>query len=51
LQEKTGGAEYYKQGAELLKEDQRRAGEIEKLLIAKLERWEALEAKGKAAAT
>ncbi len=49
LQQRMGGTEYYKQGAEVLKLDQRRAGEIEKLLIVKLERWELLESKAKAA--
>lgn len=42
-------AEYYKQGAEVVLKDQQRSAEIEALLLAKLERWEALEAKQKAA--
>jgi len=37
--------EYYKQGADALRADQARAGEIEKLLHKKLERWTALEAR------
>lgn len=37
--------EYYRQPAEVLREDQRRSGEIERLLMEKLERWGALEAK------
>jgi ATP-binding cassette subfamily F protein uup len=36
-------AAYYKQGAESIKADQKRAAEIETLLHEKLERWTALE--------
>lgn len=43
--------EYFKQPAERLRADQQRNGEIEALLMEKLERWEALEAKSKAAAS
>jgi ATP-binding cassette subfamily F protein uup len=43
--------EYYRQPADILRADQARNGEIEKLLLEKLERWEELEAKAKAAAT
>ncbi len=49
LREKMSAPEYFKQGAEALKEDSRRAEEIEALLLEKLERWEALEAKSRAA--
>ncbi len=35
--------EYYKQPADILRADQQRIGEIEKLLLEKLERWAALE--------
>lgn len=43
--------DYYRQPADLLRADQARNAEIEEQLIAKLERWEELEAKAKAAAT
>jgi ATP-binding cassette subfamily F protein uup len=42
-------AGYYKRDAQLLRDEQRRAAEIETLLMHKLERWESLEAKAKAA--
>jgi ATP-binding cassette subfamily F protein uup len=42
---KMSAPEYYRQAPEALRADQARAGEIEALLIEKLERWEALEAK------
>jgi ATP-binding cassette subfamily F protein uup len=48
LAEKMSSAEYYKQPAEALQADQARSGEIENLLMEKLERWEALEAKARA---
>jgi len=38
-------ADYYKLGAEALRNDKARAAEIEALLMAKLERWEALDAR------
>ena len=38
--------EYYRQPHDALRADQQRTAEIESLLLAKLERWEALEAKG-----
>jgi hypothetical protein len=41
--------EYFRQAPEALRADQKRSGEIEALLMDKLERWEALEAKAKAA--
>jgi ATP-binding cassette subfamily F protein uup len=37
--------EYYRQPPDVLRADQQRSAEIEALLLAKLERWEALEAK------
>ena len=43
--------DYYRQPPERLRDDQRRTEEIERLLTEKLERWEALEAKAKAAAS
>jgi ABC transport system ATP-binding/permease protein len=46
LAEKMAGADYYRQPPAVLREDQRRHAEIERLLIEKLERWEALEARG-----
>jgi ATP-binding cassette subfamily F protein uup len=41
---KMSDPEYYRQPPEQLRADQRRIGEIESLLMQKLERWEALEA-------
>ena len=40
------GADYYRQPPDAIREDQRRHVEIDRLLLEKLERWEALEAKG-----
>jgi hypothetical protein len=37
------GPDYYREGAERIREDTRRSAEIEVLLLEKLERWEALE--------
>jgi ATP-binding cassette subfamily F protein uup len=45
LAAKMSAPEYYRQPPEALRADQARAAEIEALLIGKLERWEALEAK------
>jgi ATP-binding cassette subfamily F protein uup len=45
LAEKMGAPGYYREPPGQLRADQSRAGEIERLLMAKLERWEALEAK------
>ena len=42
---KMGAPQYYRQPPETLRADQQRAGEIERLLMEKLGRWEALEAK------
>jgi ABC transport system ATP-binding/permease protein len=50
LAAKMHAPEYYKRAPEMLREDQRRSGEIEALLHGKLERWEALEAKSRATA-
>jgi len=45
LAAKMHAPEYYKQAAQVLRQDQRRNGEIETLLHGKLERWETLESK------
>jgi ATP-binding cassette subfamily F protein uup len=45
LAAKMSAPEYYRQPPEALRADQARGAEIEALLIEKLERWEALEAK------
>jgi ATP-binding cassette subfamily F protein uup len=45
LAAKMSAPEYFRQGAETLRTDQRRTAEIDTLLTKKLERWEALEAK------
>jgi ATP-binding cassette subfamily F protein uup len=51
LAAKMGAPEYFRQAAETLRAEQKRSGEIEALLMDKLERWEALEAKAKVAAS
>jgi ATP-binding cassette subfamily F protein uup len=51
LAAKMSAPEYFKQPPDVLRADQKRNGEIEALLMEKLERWEALEAKAKAAVT
>jgi len=43
--------DYYRQSPGILRADQARNAEIEAQLMAKLERWESLEAKAKAAAS
>jgi len=48
---KAAAPDYYRQAPDILSADQRRSAEIETLLMAKLERWEALEHKAKAAAS
>ena len=48
---KMNGAGYFKQTPDVLRADQARSAEIENLLMEKLERWEVLEAKAKAAAS
>src|SRR5688572_1606542 len=45
LSAKMVAPDYYRQPPDVLREDQRRSAEIEKLLMEKLERWEALEAR------
>jgi ATP-binding cassette subfamily F protein uup len=40
-------ADYYTQGAQQIKDDRSRSAEIEKLLLEKLERWDALESLAK----
>jgi len=49
LSARMSSADYYKQGGEVMRKDQQRADEIDALLLQKLERWEALEAKVKGA--
>jgi ATP-binding cassette subfamily F protein uup len=51
LAARMSAPDYFRQPADLLRADQARSSEIEALLIAKLERWEELEAKAKAAAS
>jgi ATP-binding cassette subfamily F protein uup len=51
LAAKMGAPEYFRQPAQVLRADQKRNGEIEALLMDKLERWEALEAKARAGAS
>jgi len=48
---RAAAAEYFRLSAEELRADQKRAGEIEKSLMEKLERWEGMEGKAGAAAT
>ncbi len=43
LNARMSGAEYHKQGPQVMRDDSTRAGEIEELLLAKFARWEALE--------
>ena len=49
LVERMNAPDYFRQPAELLGADQQRNGEIESLLLEKLERWEELEAKSRTA--
>ena len=49
LEEKMSAGDYYKLGAEELRRDRKRAEEIERELMGKLERWEKLEGKASAA--
>ena len=51
LTERMHAPEYFRQPPEALRADRERDAEIERLLHEKLERWEALEAKGKTAAS
>jgi ATP-binding cassette subfamily F protein uup len=50
LAERMATPDYYQAGGAAMKADQQRSEEIESLLHAKLERWEALEEKTKVAA-
>jgi len=47
LAAKMAAPEYFRQPAGVLRDDQKRNGEIEALMMKKLERWESLEAKHK----
>ena len=47
LTAKMSAPDYFKQGGEAMRIDQKRADEIDGLLVSRLERWEALEAKVK----
>jgi len=51
LNARISAPEHYRQPPELLRADQQRSAAIETLLMEKLERWEALDAKARAAAT
>jgi ATP-binding cassette subfamily F protein uup len=51
LAAKMHDPDYYRQASDVLRADQKRSAEIEALQMDKLERWEALEAKAKAAAS
>ena len=43
LNARMGSGEYHRQGQQVMRDDVKRAGEIEELLLAKFARWEALE--------
>jgi len=45
LSARMSAAEYYQQDAQTMRNDQKRADEIDALVLKKMERWEALEAK------
>ena len=47
LAQRMSSADYYKQDAQTMRDDQKRADDIDAQLVQKLERWEALEAKQK----
>jgi ATP-binding cassette subfamily F protein uup len=49
LAARMSAPEYFKQAPDVLRADQKRTGEIEALLMEKLERWEALEVKASSA--
>jgi ATP-binding cassette subfamily F protein uup len=51
LASRASEPDYFKQSPDILRADQARGAEIETQLMAKLERWEALEAIAKAAAS
>ena len=43
LTAKMSSADYHRVGPQAMRDDSKRAGEIEELLLAKFARWEALE--------
>jgi ATP-binding cassette subfamily F protein uup len=43
LNSRMSSADYHRQGAQALRDDTKRASEIEELLLTKFARWEALE--------
>jgi ABC transport system ATP-binding/permease protein len=43
LNARMSGGDYHRQGSQVMRDDSKRAGEIEQLLLAKFARWEALE--------
>jgi ATP-binding cassette subfamily F protein uup len=45
LEERMRAPDFFKAGAEAMRTDSKRAEELERALLAKLERWEALEGK------
>ena len=49
MAERMSDPAYFRQDPATMRDDQRRAEQIEALIHGKLERWEALEAKQKAA--
>jgi ATP-binding cassette subfamily F protein uup len=51
LSARMSAPDYFRQPADLLRADQARGAEIETQLMKKLERWEELETKAKAAAS
>ena len=51
LAARMSAPDYFRQAPAILRADQARNAEIEKRLMEKLERWETLEAKAKAAAS
>lgn len=51
LAAKALSPDYYRQSPDIIRADQARNAEIERLLMEKLERWETLDAKAKAAAS
>jgi ATP-binding cassette subfamily F protein uup len=51
LTARMSSADYHKQGADAIKGDSKRAGEIEQQLAKKYERWEVLDQKAAAGAS
>ncbi len=43
LTAKMSGPDYHRESPQTMRDDSKRAGEIEELLLSKFERWEALE--------